>query len=147
MARLAFVLSAALVTSTAPAVAADDLRVHLNPERRSGVFAGASFSVPFNGPRAGATEARLQLTMMHRIEDRASASPTRRLQSDGFSLGLTRTGQPRFSINGQTMPDLQRRLGFRGATTPLIIGGVVVLGIGAFLLFHDCEACDGGPAN
>ena len=138
--------TAALATTAAPALAAEDRIVSHNPERRSAAFAGASFAIPFGGPRSGRADARLQLTMQHRIEDRGSAAPARMLRGDGLALALSGEDGPRLSFAGRS-PSEMRQLGFRDSTVPLIVGAVVLVGVGAWLIFHDCDACDAEPLN
>ena len=148
MAERNFLVSAgaALAMAATPAVAADDVAASHTSERRIGAFAGATFTIPFNRRGAAAPEARLQLTMLHRITDRGSASPTRTIVSDGLALGLSRSGQVGLSLRGRTISELRQQLGFNGSTTPLIVGGAVLLGIGAYFLLFNCgDACDSQP--
>ncbi|HEX8526364.1 hypothetical protein [Allosphingosinicella sp.] len=137
-------VSAGLALSSAPALAADDLRVQTGLERRSGAFVGGSFRIDL-GPRATACRsARIGLGMIHSFSD-STGAVRNRLSGSAVELGLSR-GRPELFFGGRSLSEAERRLGVRGSsTTPVLIAGAVAVGVGAFLILS--RGSDDGPAN
>jgi hypothetical protein len=141
------VIAALSMAAATPSLAADDLRDNGSFERRSGAFAGANLRMPL-GTKAATPTARLQLTMIHSLEDRQSGSPTRSFKPAGFELGISGKKAPALFLNGQSMAATKQKLGLSGSTkTIAIIGGVLLAGAAAFLIFNDCDACKVQPAS
>jgi hypothetical protein len=140
------VMTAVSMAAATPGLAADDFRDTGNFERRGGAFAGANLRMPL-GTKAATPTARLQLMMTHSFENRQSASPSRTLKAAGFELGISGTKAPALFLNGQNIAQAKRKLGINGSrNTLLIIGGVVLAGAAAYLLFLD-DGSDARPAN
>jgi hypothetical protein len=148
MKNRAYSIAAAAVAMIAvtPCLAAQDVRDTGSSELRSAAFAGANLRMPL-GTKAARPTARLQLTTIHSFEDRQSASATRTYRAPGLELGFaTKRGAAMF-INGQDVAQTKRKLGINGSTnTLLIIGGVIVAGAAAYLLFLD-NGSNAKPAN
>jgi hypothetical protein len=92
-----------------------------------GAFAGVRIAMPFGGARRAAPIARLQIGPSYAAVDARSGALVATRQGAGVELGLGRNGAPALSLAGRTAPELKRQLGFKGSTTYVVIGGVVLL--------------------
>jgi hypothetical protein len=118
-------------------MAAEDFRDTGSGMRRSAAFAGANVRLPL-GAKVATPTARLQVTMTHIYENRQSASPTRMFKAAGFELGAGANKGATLFMNGRDVSRPKRKLGFNGSSnTLLIVGGVLLAGAAAFLLFAE----------
>lgn len=94
---------------------------------RVGAFAGVRIAMPFGGAGRAAPLARLQVAPSYALVDARSGALVGTRAGAGVELGLTRGGAPAMEIAGRSAPALKRELGFKGSTTYIVIGGVVLL--------------------
>jgi hypothetical protein len=93
---------------------------------RIGAFAGASLRLPFGaGPRPVAS-ARLQVSAVALDYDRRSGGRVERFGT-GLDLGLSRSGRPDLRLAGSAPAEIKRRIGFKGSTGYIVVGGVVLV--------------------
>lgn len=132
MKRTAFVssFSAALLLAASPA-AADPLHGAAF-DRQTGAFAGGTLRLQFGPSASRAPAARLNLGFEHSYRD-ASGAVTRRVQPPGLELGL-RGGRPELFVSGQSLRDVERRLGAGPGAAILVIGGVALGGAAVAML-------------
>jgi hypothetical protein len=91
-----------------------------------GAFAGASLRLPFGaGPRMAAS-ARLRVSAVTLDYDRRSGGLVERFGT-GLDLGLSRSGRPDLRLAGSSPAEVKRRIGFKGSTGYIVVGGVVLV--------------------
>ena len=93
---------------------------------RMGAFAGAGVAVPLGTARRAAPRARLQVGPAFALVDVRTGALTGSRRAAGIELGLDPRGAPALSIAGRSGPELTRRIGFKGSTGYIIVGGVVL---------------------
>jgi hypothetical protein len=91
-----------------------------------GAFAGASLKLPFGTGRRSAASARLQVSAVTLDYDRRSGGLVERFGT-GLDLGLSRSGKPDLRLAGSTPAEVKRRIGFKGSTGYIVVGGVVLV--------------------
>ena len=137
---IAALVAAQLAVAVQPAMAADLGDSQPVSSQRQGGFAGARIRVPLSGEKAG--KARAALTMAPMLYGRQADGAMRTRFGEGVELGLTGTDKPALSLagrpvsqiaQGRTGPD-GRRLGTSTGKGLLIVGGIVVLTLGAVAL-------------
>lgn len=146
----ALAVTALVSASASPALAAEDVLDHGSPQTRSGMFAGLDISLPFRpssgSGRAMRPVARLQAGFRHRSQDPQSGRPPVTRQSSLLELGVSRSGNARFSVAGSDPRQLGRRLGMSsGAAIGIGVGVGVVAVLGLALAAGGCgDACAAG---
>ena len=137
---IAALIAAELAVAAQPAIAAELGDSHAVSSQRQAAFAGARLRVPLNGEKAG--KARAALTMATVLHGRQADGAMRTRFGEGLELGISATEKPRLSLagrpvsqiaEGQTGPD-GRKLGTSTSKGLLIVGGIVVLTLGAVAL-------------
>jgi hypothetical protein len=93
---------------------------------RMGAFAGARVSLPLGTARRAAPRARLLLGPAYTLVDARTGAFAGSRPAPGIELGLGRGGAASLSIAGQSGAALGRRMGFKGSTGYVIVGGVVI---------------------
>jgi hypothetical protein len=130
---------AALAMAAQPALAASDLLDGSGASYRSAGFIGVRTQMLLGQRKAKAPTARLVAGMTrYAFEDR-SGRTIGMVRAPGLELGFDRTGKMVPYVAGQSMPEMEKRLGVRGSTgkTLLIIGGVAAAAGLAYFLFRD----------
>jgi len=92
---------------------------------RFGAFAGASVVLPLGAASRRAATARLQLSPAFVDADSRTGAVVRRFGA-GLDLGLGRTGKLDLRLAGRSPAEARQRLGFKGSTGYIIVGGVVL---------------------
>jgi hypothetical protein len=135
---IAALVAAELAVAVQPAMAAD-LGDAQAASQRQGAFAGARLRVPLGGgEKAG--KARAALTMAPVLHGRQADGSMRTRFGEGVELAFT--GKPRLSLAGRPVSQIApgrtgpdgRKLGTSTGKGLLIVGGVVVLTLGALAL-------------
>lgn len=134
-------VAAQLTVAAQPAMAADFGDAQAVSSQRQGGFAGARLRVPLGGgEKAG--KARAALTMAPVLHGRQADGAMRTRFGEGVEIGFTGGDKPRLSLAGRpvsqiaqgpTGPDGQK-LGTSTGRGLLIVGGIVVLTLGAVAL-------------
>ena len=132
MKRTAFVslLASAFILGASPA-AADPLQGAAF-DRQTGAFAGGTLRCQFGPSSSRAAAARLGLGFEHSYRD-ASGGVTRRVRPPGLELGL-RGGRPELFVSGQSVRDVERRLGAGPGAAMLVNGGLALGGAAVVML-------------
>ena len=135
---IAALVAAELAVAVQPAMAAD-LGDTQAASQRQGAFAGARFRVPLGGgEKAG--KARAALTMTPVLHGRQADGAMRTRFGEGVELAFT--GKPQLSLAGRPVSQIApgrtgpdgRRLGTSTGKGLLIVGGIVVVTLGALAL-------------
>ena len=91
---------------------------------RIGAFAGASLALPLGSPRRARPSARLQLSPVYAAYDGRGFG---RVQpGSGLALGLEGAGKLGLRLAGSTPAEQKRRIGFKGSTGYIVVGGLLV---------------------
>ncbi|MDP8993940.1 MAG: hypothetical protein M3N07_02995 [Pseudomonadota bacterium] len=138
---LGWFVSAALILSASPALAADAAQLQPGLERHSGAFVGATLRFDFG--RRSAPAARLGIGFAHSYSDPAGAVVARS-QASALEIGLS-SGRPELFVGGARVRDLERRLGATGSTTTLLVLGGLAVGAAALVMLSDDEDERDGP--
>jgi hypothetical protein len=124
-------MKAAALAAAASVAAQPCLAASLGPDSgiargKVGAFAGASLRLPFGaGPRMAAS-ARLRVSTITLDYDRPSGGLVERFGT-GLDLGLSRFGRPDLRLAGSSPAEVRRRIGFKGSTGYIVVGGVVLV--------------------
>lgn len=94
---------------------------------RMGAFAGLRIAMPLGGAERAVPRARLQIAPSFAMADARSGAFVASRTAAGLQLGMARTGAPALSFGDRSAPELRRRLGLRGSTTYIVIGGAVLV--------------------
>jgi hypothetical protein len=92
---------------------------------RLGAFAGASLVLPLGTGRPAAATTRLRISPVAYGYDTQSGRLLQRTGA-GVELGLSGAGKPELRLGGAAPAALKQRLGFKGSTGYIIVGGVLV---------------------
>jgi hypothetical protein len=123
---------AALAAAAASVAGQPCLAASLGPDGgmargKVGAFAGASLRLPFGaGRHSAAASARLQVSSVTLAYDRRSGGLAERFGT-GVDLGLNRSGRPDLRLAGSAPAEVKRRIGFKGSTGYIVVGGVVLI--------------------
>ena len=93
---------------------------------RVGAFAGASVTLPFGSSGRRAASARLQLSPVSTFYD-GRGGPALQRRGTGVELGLTGMGKLDLRLGGSAPAEIKQRLGFKGSTGYIVVGGVVLV--------------------
>jgi hypothetical protein len=93
---------------------------------RMGAFAGAGIAVPLGTARRAAPRARLQLGPAFALVDARTGALAGSRRAPGIELAVGPRGAPELSIAGRSGAELKHRMGFKGSTGYIIVGGAVL---------------------
>jgi len=94
---------------------------------RAGAYAGASLSLPLGPGRHLAPRARLRLSPISAYHDARSGRLVESPSGAGLEIGLTGEGKADLRIAGARPVEIGRRIGFKGSTGYVVVGGAVLL--------------------
>jgi hypothetical protein len=94
---------------------------------RVGAYAGASLAFPLGPGRHGAPTARLRLSPVSAYRDSRSGRLVERPAGAGVEIALTGAGKADLRIAGERPARIGERIGFKGSTGYIVVGGAVLL--------------------
>jgi hypothetical protein len=95
---------------------------------RVGAFAGAAVTLPFASKGRLAPDARLQFSPTYTAYDMRAVKRVER-RGSGVELGLRGEGKIDLRLSGQRPADIKRRLGFKGSTGYIVVGGLLLVAL------------------
>jgi hypothetical protein len=91
---------------------------------RIGAFAGVALALPVGALGRARPSARLQLSPVYAAYDRSGFARVR--PGGGLALGLEGPGKLGLRLAGSSPAELKRRIGFKGSTGYIVVGGLLV---------------------
>jgi hypothetical protein len=93
----------------------------------TGAFAGVKLAMPLGRGRSRPPHLRLEVAPSYALVDARSGAALGTRTEAGLELGLRRDGALDLSIAGRSAADLKPRLGFKGSTGYIVVGGALLL--------------------